>query len=162
MLFDLFYEYLLSQGVPEDHILKFELDQRRYYKYRNPITLCEYVEDAICDKKEEFVCEWLETQGYRIVERNFRCRSGEIDIVAMEGERYVFVEVKYRSGTEKGSAAEAVTPAKQKMICSVADYYRYLHKYNDNTWVRYDVVAIQGEEITWIPNAFSHHYRTGR
>ena len=47
MLFDLFYEYLLSQGVPEDHILKFELDQRRYYKYRNPITLCEYVEDAI-------------------------------------------------------------------------------------------------------------------
>lgn len=54
MLFDLFYEYLLSQGVPEDHILKFELDQRRYYKYRNPITLCEYVEDAICDKKEKF------------------------------------------------------------------------------------------------------------
>lgn len=53
MLFDLLYEYLLSQGVPEDHILKFELDQRRYYKYRNPITLCEYVEDAICDKKEE-------------------------------------------------------------------------------------------------------------
>ena len=53
MLFDLFYEYLLSQGVPEDHILKFELDQRRYYKYRNPITLCEYVEDAICDKNEE-------------------------------------------------------------------------------------------------------------
>lgn len=53
MLFDLFYEYLLSQGVPEDHILKFELDQRRYYKYRNPITLCEYVEDVICDKKEE-------------------------------------------------------------------------------------------------------------
>lgn len=53
MLFDLFYEYLLSQGVPEDHILKFELDQRRYYKYRNPIALCEYVEDAICDKKEE-------------------------------------------------------------------------------------------------------------
>ena len=53
MLFDLFYEYLFSQGVPEDHILKFELDQRRYYKYRNPITLCEYVEDAICDKKEE-------------------------------------------------------------------------------------------------------------
>lgn len=53
MLFDLFYEYLLSQGVPEDHILKFELDQRRYYKYRNPITLCEYVEDAICDKKAE-------------------------------------------------------------------------------------------------------------
>lgn len=54
ILFDLFYEYLLSQGVPEDHILKFELDQRKYYKYRNPITLCEYVEDVVCDKKEKF------------------------------------------------------------------------------------------------------------
>ena len=44
LLFELFYEYLLSQGVPEDHIIKIELDQRRYYKFRNPITLCEYVE----------------------------------------------------------------------------------------------------------------------
>ena len=42
LLFDLFYEYLLSQGVQEDHIIKIELDQRRYYKFRNPITLCEY------------------------------------------------------------------------------------------------------------------------
>ena len=46
LLFDLFYEYLLSQGVSEDHILKIELDQRRYYKYRNPIVLCEYVENG--------------------------------------------------------------------------------------------------------------------
>lgn len=54
ILFDLFYEYLLFQGgVPEDHILKFGLDQRRYYKYRNTITLCEYVEDVICDKKSK-------------------------------------------------------------------------------------------------------------
>jgi uncharacterized protein len=53
MLFDLFYEYLLSTGVHEDHILKFELDQRRYYKFRNPITLCEYIEDVISNKKEE-------------------------------------------------------------------------------------------------------------
>lgn len=53
LLFDLFYEYLLSQGVQEDHIIKIELDQRRYYKFRNPITLCEYVEDLISAKKEE-------------------------------------------------------------------------------------------------------------
>ena len=52
----------------------------------------------IGDKKEEFVCEWLGTQGYRIVERNFRCRSGEIDIVAREGAYLVFIEVKYRRG----------------------------------------------------------------
>lgn len=53
LLFDLFYEYLLSQGVQEDHIIKIELDQRRYYKFRNPITLCEYVEDLVSEKKDE-------------------------------------------------------------------------------------------------------------
>lgn len=53
LLFDLFYEYLLSQEVQEDHIIKIELDQRRYYKFRNPITLCEYVEDLVSGKKEE-------------------------------------------------------------------------------------------------------------
>lgn len=53
LLFDLFYEYLLSQNVQEDHIIKIELDQRRYYKFRNPITLCEYVEALVAEKKEE-------------------------------------------------------------------------------------------------------------
>ena len=53
LLFDLFFDYLLSQGVPEDHILKIELDQRRYYKFRNPIALCEYVEDIVRDKRNE-------------------------------------------------------------------------------------------------------------
>lgn len=53
LLFDLFYEYLLSQGVQEDHIIKIELDQRRYYKFRNPITLCEYIETLVAEKKDE-------------------------------------------------------------------------------------------------------------
>ena len=53
LLFDLFFEYLLSQNVLEDHILKIELDQRRYYKFRNPITLCEYVESTVRDRKDE-------------------------------------------------------------------------------------------------------------
>ena len=53
LLFNLFYEFLLSQGVHEDHIIKIELDQRRYYKFRNPITLCEYVETLILKQKDE-------------------------------------------------------------------------------------------------------------
>ena len=53
LLFDLFYEYLLSQGVQEDHIIKIELDQRRYYKLRNPITLCEYVEALVAEQKDK-------------------------------------------------------------------------------------------------------------
>lgn len=53
LLFDLFHGYLLSQGINEDHIIKIELDQRRYYKFRNPIKLCEYVEAFVSGKKEE-------------------------------------------------------------------------------------------------------------
>ena len=53
LLFDLFFEYLISQNVPEDHILKIELDQRRYYKFRNPIILCEYIESIVRDRKSE-------------------------------------------------------------------------------------------------------------
>ncbi len=53
LLFDLFYEHLLAQGVSEDHIIKIELDQRRYYKFRNPIILCEYVEALVSERKAE-------------------------------------------------------------------------------------------------------------
>ena len=53
LLFELFYEYLLSQGVSKDHIIKIELDQRRYYKFRNPITLCEYIEALVAERQEE-------------------------------------------------------------------------------------------------------------
>ena len=54
LLFDLFYEYLLAQGVEDDHIIRLELDQRRYYKFRNPITLCEYVEGSVAGSSEKF------------------------------------------------------------------------------------------------------------
>ena len=53
LLFELFYEYLLSLGIQENHIIKIELDQRRFYKFRNPITLCEYVEELISENKDE-------------------------------------------------------------------------------------------------------------
>ncbi len=54
LLFELFYNYLIEQGVHEDHILKIELDQRKYYKFRNPITLCEYVESLIQNTNEKY------------------------------------------------------------------------------------------------------------
>ena len=53
LLFDLFYEYLIANQVPDDHIIKIELDQRRYYKFRNPINLCEYVEAIVTKHTEE-------------------------------------------------------------------------------------------------------------
>ena len=53
LLFDLFYEYLLANGTEAEHIIKIELDQRKYYKFRNPITLCEYVEEIVTNKQNE-------------------------------------------------------------------------------------------------------------
>ena len=53
LLFDLFYDYLISQGIDDEHIIKIKLDQRRYYKFRNPITLCEYVESIVTKKTDE-------------------------------------------------------------------------------------------------------------
>lgn len=112
-------------------------------------------------EKEAVAASYLERQGMHIVERNFRGRQGEIDIIGYHENYLVFTEVKFRSGKKKGTATEAVTFQKQKQICKVADYYRVLHKLGMNTMVRYDVVAIQGEEIQWIQNAFPHIYTRG-
>ena len=110
--------------------------------------------------REKQAAGYLERQGMRIVERNFRIRQGEIDLIGYHQGYLVFVEVKYRSGNTKGHASEAVNLKKQQKICQVADYYRYSRRLGDDIGVRYDVVAIQGEEINWIQNAFPHIYKT--
>ncbi len=107
-------------------------------------------------QKEEQVCACLRSKGVRIVARNFRNRHGEIDIVGYDGPYLVFFEVKYRSGKSRGAAAEAVGAAKQKKICRVADYYRYIHNCVEDTPLRFDVVAVDGENMQWIKNAFDY------
>lgn len=107
---------------------------------------------------EEAAADYLKAQGMRIVEKNFRSRQGEIDIIGYHQGYLVFVEVKYRSTVEKGYAAAAVNLHKQRQICKVADYYRFKHGMGDNVGVRYDVVAIQGGQVHWIKNAFPHIY----
>ena len=97
---------------------------------------------------------FLKEKGYQIIKQNFRCRQGEIDIIGYDGEYLVFFEVKYRSSDRKGSAAEAVGHAKQKRICRVADYYRAVHQCREDTPIRFDVVAVDKEQVTWIKDAF--------
>ena len=107
--------------------------------------------------KEAFVCEWLERHGYRILERNFRCRNGEIDIVAREGGYLVFIEVKYRSHGTNGLPEEAVDARKQRVISRVALYYLCRYGYGASTPVRFDVVAVSGDtndSVTLYQNAF--------
>lgn len=110
------------------------------------------------EQRERQAAEYLTENGMRILEANFRCRQGEIDLIGRHQGYLVFVEVKYRASAEKGSALEAVGREKQRRICRVADYYRYRHGLGDDVSVRYDVVGIQGENVHWVQDAFPHIY----
>lgn len=105
---------------------------------------------------EDKAAIFLEKNGLKILERNFRSRQGEIDVIAQDGECLVFVEVKYRTTQRHGAPIEAVTYAKQKNICKVADFYRMLHGIGEFSPIRYDVIGICEEEIKWYQNAFYH------
>lgn len=102
---------------------------------------------------EKIAGEYLKSQGYEILEYNFYCRTGEIDIVARDGEYLVFVEVKYRENAGKGHPFEAVSVRKQRTISKCASFYLVKNRLHDIP-VRFDVVGILGEEIKVIRNAF--------
>ena len=107
---------------------------------------------------EDLAVEDLERRGYAIVDRRYRTRQGEIDIVARDGETIVFVEVKARTTDERGTAAEAVTPAKQRRLVAMAVDYLARHGLS-NRPCRFDVVAIDGagddRRLTVYPHAFT-------
>ncbi|HJA94428.1 MAG TPA: YraN family protein [Candidatus Eisenbergiella merdipullorum] len=99
---------------------------------------------------------FLEKKGVHILERNFRCRQGEIDLIGREGEYLVFFEVKYRKDGFSGLPEEAVGYAKQKRICRAAKYYLYRKHLGESVPVRFDVVAVCAERINWYQNAFDY------
>jgi len=91
---------------------------------------------------ETVACRHLEAGGYFIVKRNFRCRVGEIDIVARQGETTVFVEVKERTGTSHGEGHESVVARKRYRIVQAAQLYAAQHGLGESA-VRFDVVSIE-------------------
>ncbi len=103
---------------------------------------------------ETKACNYLESEGYVIIERNFRTYRGEIDIIASDGETLVFTEVKFRAKNSFGYSAEAVNVHKQNIIYKVAEGYLKLHPQFGNRPCRFDVIAFDGNEITHIKNAF--------
>lgn len=96
----------------------------------------------------------LESQGYEILEYNYRCRYGETDIIARDGEYIVFCEVKYRQNGYRGNPLEAVGIVKQKRIITCARFYIMEH-HLENLLLRFDVIGIEGSRITHVKNAFS-------
>lgn len=103
---------------------------------------------------EEQAAKYLESRGLRITERNFRCRTGEIDLIARDGEYVVFVEVKYRSTECAGNPLEAVDREKQRTISRVARRYLLSRYHSLDVPCRFDVVGFEGDEILWVKDAF--------
>ncbi len=110
---------------------------------------------------EQLAAERLEADGYRITDRNFRCRMGEIDLVACRGEELVFVEVKLRKDASHGEAREYVTAGKQRKLRLTAEYYLAARPRAQELQPRFDVIEIyapQGPEgpaeIRRLENAF--------
>ena len=95
----------------------------------------------IGDRGEDLALRYLRGRGYTLLERNYRTRSGEIDLILRHGPVLVFVEVKLRRGTGFGEPAEAVTPRKQERIRACAEQY-LASREPDFEEARFDVVGI--------------------
>jgi len=112
------------------------------------------------DKNKGFEYEktarsYLMDRGYDIIEENFTCRFGEIDIIASKNSRLHFIEVKGRKNIEHGYPREAVTTAKQKKIIKAARYF-FMCMGSDDFLCQFDVIEIivDNKEINHIENAF--------
>lgn len=104
---------------------------------------------------EDMATDFLKDKGYTILEQNYFCKIGEVDIIARCDNTVVFVEVKYRKNDSYGNPLEAVTQAKMRKICRVADFYMMSHKLGEVS-ARFDVIGVLGNEITHIENAFEY------
>lgn len=109
-------------------------------------------------RAEELCAELMRRAGLRVLARNWRCRHGEIDLVAEEGTTLVFAEVRYRRDQRFGGAAESVTAAKQQRLIAAARFYLLRRpEGRGEPACRFDVLlldALEGARIQWIRNAF--------
>ncbi|WP_168204014.1 YraN family protein [Aliikangiella coralliicola] len=108
---------------------------------------------------ESFACTQLKKSQCLIVENNFQCKLGEIDIIARDGQTLIFVEVRYRKQSSYGGAVASVDLRKQKKIIQTASFYLQQKKLTNKVSCRFDVFAIEGSaerlSYNWIKNAFT-------
>lgn len=101
---------------------------------------------------ETLAAQYLERHGLRVVARNFRVRSGEIDLICRDGATLVFVEVRLRSRGDFGGAAASITAEKRRRIVLAASHYLLGRPPCD---CRFDCVLLDGQRLEWLKNAFS-------
>lgn len=106
------------------------------------------------DRAEDQALAYLLASGLRLVDRQVQRRVGEIDLIMVQGETLIFVEVRRRASALFGGAAASITPAKQRRVRLAAQSWLQQH-YGDR-WpnCRFDVCALDGDRIEWIPGAF--------
>ncbi len=105
------------------------------------------------EKSEQQACRYLIKQGLLLVEKNFRSKYGELDLLMMDGQTLVIVEVRYRKSNVYGSAVESITAKKQLRIIAAAQYYMLVNK--TDSLIRFDVISMSSDsDINWIKNAF--------
>lgn len=106
---------------------------------------------------EQLACEYLKKNGLRLVQQNYRCPMGEIDLIMKDKSMLVFIEVRYRKNTQYGSGAETVGTRKQRKLLHTAMHYLQRHASSKST-CRFDVVSIANEncaeDFQWIQDAF--------
>lgn len=107
---------------------------------------------------EQIAFAFLRKSGLKLLERNYRCAFGEIDLVMQDGEDVVFVEVRYRHSTRFGSAVASVDHHKQCKLRATADHYLQQHPRARNKPCRFDVLGVADHsgqpDFDWITNAF--------
>ena len=104
---------------------------------------------------EQIACQFLEQQGLTVLLRNYRRRSGELDIVARHEEILVIAEVRTRSSDEFGGAAASIDSWKQHKIIRAATQLLQQRKELAKLRVRFDVLVVRGSEVEWIRHAFA-------
>ncbi|CAG7623401.1 YraN family protein [Paenibacillus allorhizosphaerae] len=95
---------------------------------------------------ESSAANYLQQHGLKVLERNWRCRSGEIDLVAADGELLVFVEVRTRSSSGFGTPAESIDFRKQRQVIETAQVY-LMHKKEYERQIRFDVVSVMADPM---------------
>ncbi len=104
---------------------------------------------------EARAADHLTAKGLRILDRNYRVRGGEIDLVGLDGASVVFVEVRFRRSGGFGGAAGSITAAKRSRIVLAARHWLMAHDRHQHSPCRFDCVLIDGDRIDWIRDAFS-------
>lgn len=101
---------------------------------------------------EQLAADYLTRQGLTLVERNFRCRLGEIDLIMRDGRTLVFVEVRARADARFGGALASIDGRKQQKLVAAAQWY--LTRLSPTPPCRFDAFLIQGATINWVRDAF--------